>query len=262
VTAAVGRITRGTTAGRRLRRVDRWLLARHPGLLRREPLVVADVGYGAHPVTTVELADRLRRVNAGVRVLAVEIDPLRIPPPGSRTHREAVARGIEFVAGGFDLGGRTADVIRLMNVLRQYEEAEVAGAWATVTAALHDGGVAIDGTCDETGSLGAWIALDHRGPQTLTLAVDLDRDPAAVATRLPKALIHHNVNGHPVHDCLAALSFAWRRHCGRAVFGRAERFAAAVADLRSSGWPVLDGPGRWRRGEVTLGRGAFDVAAG
>jgi hypothetical protein len=242
--------------------VDRWLLARHPGLLRRRPLVVADLGFGAHPATTFELASRVRQVNPEARVLAVEIDPLRLPDAQSALGRRAASLGVEFMVGGFDLGGRCVDVIRLMNVLRQYDEADVPGAWSAIRTALVDGGIAIDGTCDEAGRLGAWVTLDRNGPQTLTLAVDLARDPADVATRLPKALIHHNVPGQPVHACLQALSDGWRRHRGRAVFGPAQRFAAAVADLRGEGWPILDGPRRWRRGEVTLGWDAMSVSAG
>ena len=63
---ALGLPTRGTTAPNRLRRVDRWLVAAHAGLLRSaaDPLVV-DLGYGSSPVTCVELATRLRAVRAG-----------------------------------------------------------------------------------------------------------------------------------------------------------------------------------------------------
>ena len=47
---------------------------------------------------------------------------------------------------------------------------------------------------------GATVTAD--GPQSLTLSArlsDLDH-PATFAERLPKALIHHNVPGHPVYD--------------------------------------------------------------
>ncbi|MDQ1653021.1 MAG: hypothetical protein QOI35_2221, partial [Cryptosporangiaceae bacterium] len=78
---ALGLPTRGTTAPNRLRRVDRWLAgdAAVTRLLRRaaDPLVV-DLGYGASPVTTVELARWLSRVRADVRVLGLELDPERV----------------------------------------------------------------------------------------------------------------------------------------------------------------------------------------
>ena len=42
-----------------------------------DPLVV-DLGYGALPVTTLDLAMRLRQVRSDVRVLGLEIDPHRV----------------------------------------------------------------------------------------------------------------------------------------------------------------------------------------
>ena len=57
-----GVVTRGTTGINRLRRSDRWAV-HHSGIARvlrsaPDPLVV-DLGYGAMPVTTLELASRL-----------------------------------------------------------------------------------------------------------------------------------------------------------------------------------------------------------
>ena len=87
--APVGHLTRGTTGHNRLRRCDRWLV--HSPRVRTalqsaaDPLVV-DLGYGALPVTTLELASRLRTVRTDVRVIGLEIDPDRIvaaAQPGS-----------------------------------------------------------------------------------------------------------------------------------------------------------------------------------
>jgi len=61
--APIGQLTRGTTGHNRLRRSDRWLV--HSRRVRialqaaADPLVI-DLGYGALPVTTLELAARLR----------------------------------------------------------------------------------------------------------------------------------------------------------------------------------------------------------
>ena len=54
--SAIGDITRGTTHPNRLRRIDRWILHRPCSIIRAaaDPLVV-DLGYGASPVTTVEM---------------------------------------------------------------------------------------------------------------------------------------------------------------------------------------------------------------
>ena len=245
--AAIGTITRGTTAARRLRRVDRWLIAAHPGVLRRKDLVVVDLGFGERPTTTLELAHQLRTINPLVHVVGLDISADRV------TAAQRFARpGLEFALGGFELGGRTADVIRAFNVLRQYDENDVATAWRRMTAQLNPGGVLVEGTCDESGLLGSWVTITAHGPQALTLAVDLSTEPSAVAARLPKALIHRNVPGESVHRLMTDLDRAWHAHAGLGVFGRRQRFAAAVADARSAGWPFVDGAPRWRRGEASL----------
>jgi hypothetical protein len=243
----VGTITRGTTAARRLRRVDRWLLAHHPVLLRTAGLLVVDLGFGARPVTTLELADRLRRHNSGARVVGLEIDPDWV-----REAQPLCREGVSFEVGGFELAGHRPHVIRACNVLRQYDEAAVPDAWQRLVGHLRPHGVVVEGTCDETGRLGSWVALDTDGPRSLTLAVDLRRTPSDVAARLPKALIHRNVSGEPIAALLAELDARWTAHARLAVFGPRQRFASAVGDLQHAGWPVLDGPGRWRRGELTV----------
>ena len=243
----IGTVTRGTTAPRRLRRVDRWLAASHSRVIAQPRLLAVDLGFGARPFTTLELAARLRRLNPDARVVGLEIDPERVAAaaPYSRP-------GVEFAVGGFELGGRNPHLVRALNVLRQYDEADVAGAWARMTSALAEGGLVVEGTCDEAGRLGAWVLLDKDGPRSLTLAADLAMTPSAVAARLPKALIHRNVEGEPIHELLTALDTAWQRSTALAAFSPRQRFAAAVAAVRADGWPVLDGAGRWRRGEVTV----------
>ena len=74
-----GHVTRGTTAAQRMRRVDRWLADVHGPLLRHTaaPLVV-DLGFGAEPVTAVEMFTRLRAVNPALELLGLEIDPERL----------------------------------------------------------------------------------------------------------------------------------------------------------------------------------------
>jgi hypothetical protein len=76
--------------------------------------------------------------------------------------------------------------------------------------------------------------------------------PATLAERLPKALIHHNVPGEPVHELIQALDKGWRAAAAYAPFGPRQRWVRAVAAVREAGWPVLDRPARWRRGEVTV----------
>lgn len=253
----VGTITRGTTNPNRLRRVDRWLAGPQAWRLRRSAAapVVVDLGYGASPVTAVELHDRLRRVRPDVDVVGIEIEPDRVAL-GTPLQRA----GLSFRLGGFEvpLDGREATVVRAFNVLRQYDESEVADAWATVQQRLTPDGLLVDGTCDELGRRSAWIAVDRSGPLSLSLSWRLRglERPSDVAERLPKSLIHRNVEGEPVHEWLQALDQAWHRAAHHASFGVRQRFLAAVEAVRAEGWPVADGPARWRLGEVTVAWGA------
>ena len=244
---ALGLPTRGTTAPNRLRRVDRWLTGVHGDLLRaadRPPLVV-DLGYGATPVTAVELHGRLRAVRADVEVVGLEIDQERVDAA-----QPAAREGLSFRRGGFELAGLRPLVVRALNVLRQYEEQPAAEAWDRLRERLAPGGLLVEGTCDEIGRRAAWVALDADGPRTLTLAAHLPTlpRPSELAERLPKALIHHNVPGRPVHDLLAALDDAWDRAAPHAPFGPRARWTAACEALV---WPGVD-VRRARLGELTV----------
>jgi hypothetical protein len=243
----VGRATRGTTAPNRLRRVDRWIAAR--GL--PAGALVVDLGFGAHPVTTVELYRRLCAVRPDVRVVGLEIDASRVEFAAATA---AEPPALTFARGGFELGGLRPALVRAMNVLRQYEESEVDGAWAAMVGALAPGGAVVEGTCDEPGRLASWICLDAEGPRSLTLAARLSTldGPAVFAERLPKRLIHHNVPGHPVHDLLRALGAGWAAAAPYATFGVRQRWIHTIESIRTAGWPVLDTPARWRLGEVTV----------
>ena len=249
----VGTITRGTTGPNRLRRSDRWLCSVQAPLLRAatDPLVV-DLGYGATPVTALELLARLRRVRPDVEVVGIEIDPARVAAAAATTQ----APGLSFALGGFEVPlphGRRPLVVRAFNVLRQYDESAVDGAWTTVRRRLADGGLLIDGTCDELGRRAAWVSVGaETGPVSLTVSMRLAgmQQPSEVAERLPKVLIHRNVPGEPVHAWLTALDDAWARAAAHASYGPRQRFVTTVARLRADGWPVLGGAARWRLGEV------------
>ncbi|WP_213453839.1 class I SAM-dependent methyltransferase [Rhizomonospora bruguierae] len=244
-------VTRGTTHPNRLRRVDRWLVATCAGRLRAaaDPLVV-DLGFGATPVTAVELRARLAAVRPDVRVVGLEIDPERV----AAAEPAADPPALTFARGGFELAGLRPVLVRAFNVLRQYDEPAVPDAWAAMTGGLAPGGAVVEGTCDEVGRLACWVLLDAAGPRTLTLAARLSTldSPAELAERLPKSLIHRNVPGEPVHALIRALDGAWRDAVPYAAFGPRQRWQRAVAALRDAGWPVVDGPRRWRLGEVTV----------
>jgi hypothetical protein len=229
--------------------MDNWITARLAGTLRSaaDPLVV-DLGYGATPVTAVELAARLARVRSDVRVLGLEIDADRVAAamPAADPPR------LTFARGGFELAGERPAIVRAANVLRQYDEAAAARAWLTLRAGLAPGGVLVEGTCDELGRLGCWVLLEQGGPRSLTFAcrVEAIERPGQLAERLPKALIHRNVPGEAIHEFLAAFDAAWDAAAAVSTFGPRQRWIAAGTALAQSGWPV--DVTRTRHGELTV----------
>ena len=209
-----------------------------------DPLVI-DLGYGALPVTTLELAARLRVVRADIRVVGLEIHPDRVVP--SRD-------GVEFGLGGFELAGRRPVLVRAFNVLRQYPVETVADAWSAMRHRLAPGGLIVDGTCDELGRRCGWVLLGSGGPVSLTLACDpfaIER-PSNLAERLPKALIHHNVDGQPIHELLAAADRAWASVAGHGVFGPRVRWRAMLHQLRAEGYPIEAPRRRMRDGVLSV----------
>ncbi|QCB99127.1 class I SAM-dependent methyltransferase [Arthrobacter sp. PAMC25564] len=257
----VGNVTRGTTNPNRMRRLDRWLTGPQAWRLRAaaDPLVV-DLGYGASPATAVELFERLSAVRPDVRVVGIEIEPERV-----RQAKELERPGLSFRLGGFELPvpGRPV-LVRAFNVLRQYEEADVGGIWQLVQGRLAPGGLFIDGTCDEIGRRVTWVALDSERPLSLSVSMRFGSFtlPSEVAERLPKALIHRNVPGERIHSYLQAMDRAWLEAAPLASFGNRQRFSAMCKALLDGGWPVQDGPSRWRLGELTVGWDAVAPGSG
>lgn len=249
----IGVITRGTTNPNRLRRVDRFI-ASLPILKSIDRPVVVDLGFGASPITAIELLDRLTQVNSQTEVVGIEID------------RERVERGLavatdklHFTHGGFEVPlpakfDQGVTVIRAFNVLRQYDESEVDAAWLQMQSRLAPGGLLIEGTCDEIGRLSCWVTLDGMGPKTLTLSYRLAglELPSKIAERLPKKLIHRNIEGQNIHRFLAALDRAWLSNAGLGAFSPAQRWVATCQMLQDQGWPLVGLKKRWRLGELTV----------
>ena len=244
-------VTRGTTAPNRLRRVDRWLTVTAAPLLRGAPdrSLAVDLGYGAYPVTTVEFARRLWTVRPDLQVLGLEIDPGRVG--AALPYRQS---GLDFRLGGFELAGAPDPLlIRAFNVLRQYEEAAVGPVWERLTSRLAPNGLLIEGTCSENGRVASWVALGGAGPRSLTFAAQLRslESPLVFAERLPKALIHRNVPGEPVHAFLSAWERAWLRAAPIGAFGARQRWIAAAETLAET-YQLADRSDRWRLGELTV----------
>ena len=248
----IGSVTRGTTSTNRLRRVDRWI-SQLPALRRAASPLVVDLGFGGSATTTLELYQRLSLQRSDVRVVGVEIEPARV----ARAWLSARV-GVSFVVGGFEVplpGDRGATVIRAFNVLRQYDEQDVLTHWKRMVGRLDDGGVLVEGTCNELGRVASWVALTGAGPASFTISLrlaELER-PSEVAARLPKVLIHRNVPGERIHRLLGDLDRHWQLNSALSVYAPSQRFVATVQGLRADGWPVLGSKARWRLGEVTVG---------
>src|SRR5512147_1118850 len=155
----LGLPTRGKTASNRLRRVDNFISLYEPSLLTRTDGLFADslfvdLGYGFDARTTLESAERFRRVNPDLKILGVEIDKERVenalPFADDKTF---------FRLGGFNLPlqqGESVRLIRAFNVLRQYEEKDFAPAYERLAKYVLPGGLMIEGTSNPFGSI--WCA--------------------------------------------------------------------------------------------------------
>lgn len=225
----VGQVTRGKTALNRLRRVDNYLTLALADCLYGTPLVV-DLGYGAYPWTTLEMAARLSRVNPAVRCLGIEIAPERVSAA-----QPFASPQVQFQLGGFNVADLTGvgvvSAIRAYNVLRQYEETEVGAALNTLSRALRIGGVLIEGTSNPTGGIAVFDVYrqtaDGLQHATLVFATNFNRRiaeiPSDFQTILPKRLIHHMRD-----EVMANFFAAWQRSYQVARAVRIEKSPAKV----------------------------------
>ena len=229
---ALGLPTRGTTNPNRLRRVDRWIAGTHGAAAapRRRP-AGRRPRLRRHALDRRRAAARLRRSRRRPGASAS-----RSTRRGSRRRRPRDRDGPGLPPGGFECRPARPVLIRAANVLRQYDEDEVAGASGRAAArrlaprrAAGRGHLRRD---RPPARLGA--RSDPDGPRTVTFATrlgSLDR-PSDLAERLPKALIHRNVPGEPVHAFLRDFDRAWAtaapyRPSGRGSAGRRGRAVCA-----------------------------------
>ncbi len=269
----VGQPTRGKTARNRLRRVDTFLARYDPGLIRRVDDEFAqasfvDLGYGEEPWTALESGARLRKLNRCLPVLAVEIDPARV------AFAQPFADELtQFRLGGFNLplqsnpdgSPELVRLIRAFNVLRQYDETDVADAWVQMMRSLLPGGLLIEGTSDPLGRI--WVAnvirkpildfefsildLNSRQPQiqnskskiqneSLVFSTNFRTgfDPSEFQERLPKNLIHRVVPGEWIYDFFEAWKRAALATAAYKTFGSRQWFIAAALVLAEHGYAV------------------------
>ncbi len=262
-----GLVTRGKTAPNRLRRVDHFCAAYDPALIGRADgdfarALFVDLGYGAEPDTALESARRLRRLNATLPVLGVEIDPERV-----ERAQPFADRLTHFRLGGFNLplrstpdGPETVRLVRAFNVLRQYEEAEALPALDQIMSHILPGGLLVEGTSDPFGRV--WTANLLRQEERATVAGDerswrleglvlganlgIEFDPDTFQTRLPKTFIHRMVEGEPIHAFVEDFKAAARDTRASAIWGPRAWFVAAGSALAERGYAIAR-PDRWLR---------------
>jgi hypothetical protein len=253
----LGQPTRGKTAPNRLRKTDTFLALAHPEFVRHMPGLYVDLGYGAYPITSVETLHRLRRLNPGLQVLGVEIEPQRVAEAA-----RFAEPGLSFRLGGFNLPlapGERASVIRAFNVLRQYAETEVSSALAALAACLTEGGLILEGTSDPLGRL-LTVNLHQQQSGTLvrTALVLAPTLRAGFAPRqfqavLPKNFIHHAAPGGPIDRFFAAWHAAWQYARARAEEPRQVFALSALRLAEHYGYPLDRRPALLRRGFLVLG---------
>ncbi len=249
--------TRGKTTSGRLRRADQLLALAYPFAIHNLPAPFIDLGFGASPVTALDSLRNLRSWNSRLNVIGVEIDAERV-----RAAQPFVCPGLEFRLGGFNLPLATdeeAGIIRALNVLRQYPEAEYSPSLAMLGSYLIEGGILIEGTSDAPGNLMAanlfvrdGAALQHDG---LALMANLrvafaPRDLQAI---LPKNYIHHLEPGSPLDQFFGAWTTTWQQAVQTQESDARLIFARAGASLREDfGYLVSSQPGLLRRGILLL----------
>ena len=266
--------TRGKTAPNRLRHADRFMLAYDAHLFRREDgpfagSVWVDLGYGREPVTSLEAAELFDRVNPRLGLIGVEIEPERV-----RAAAAAVGPRRDFRLGGFNLPlqadqhGLIESVrfIRAFNVLRQYDEGEVAAAWTDLARGVVPGGCLLEGTSDPFGRV--WCAnllrrqADEQLPwrhEALVLGFRFHSpfELRLLQAVLPKNLIHRMVPGEAIHDLFAAWDQAMKETSHLKVWGLRAWFVGSVILLATRFSGIIRRPTWLRRGWVVWRTGEF-----
>lgn len=240
--------TRGKTAQNRLRRSDIFITRYTANLVKAPspPGKIAwfvDLGYGRQPFTTLESAERLRKLNPALPVLGVEIDPERVEAalPYQDTHTH-------FRLGGFNLPlkqNENARIIRAFNVLRQYDEEQVHDSLLTLAERLQPGGIILEGTSDPYGRI--WVANLLKKQENGKLILEglifstnfrWGFEPAMFQPVLPKNLIHRMVEGEPIEAFFSAWEQTAKQTIAHKEFGLRQWFIAAAQELPEHGYEI------------------------
>jgi hypothetical protein len=248
--------------------VDNLLLAYDPSLISRidglyNRAFFVDLGYGQDPITTLESARRLRTQNPGLYVLGVEIDADRVANAQAHADEHTF-----FRFGGFNLPlhtwpdgtPETVRLVRAFNVLRQYDQDEVEGAYNRLFRYLLPGALLIEGTSDPFGSI--WVANLVRRPasgdkpwviEALVFSTNFRTgfDPAQFQAVLPKNLIHRVVPGEQIFDFFKCWKRAAVETSPVKVWGVRQWFVSSAQNLAGCGYR-LNLRRRWLRKGVLI----------
>ena len=207
---------------------------RTDGLFRHSMFV--DLGYGFDARTTLESAERFRRINPVLPILGVEIDKERVD--AASHHANAITH---FRVGGFNLPLQPAESVRLIrafNVLRQYEEKDFSPSYERLAQYILPGGLMIEGTSNPFGSI--WVANLARKMESGTWKMEalvfstnfrLGFDITDFQSVLPKNYIHHVVEGELIYDFFEDWKHSAAETVSAKMFGLKQWFAASVESL-------------------------------
>ncbi len=254
----------------RLRLLDGYLELREASLLARQDgswagAACADVGLGERAHTTAEWAAWLRTRWPHSRVLGLDSEAWRVQAARS----EHGGPGLRYAQGSFAPPvPEPLRVVRALNLLRGYPEAEVAAAWGAMARDLLPGGLLVEGGTDQPGSVmvahllrRSSAGLEHEG---LLFATDSSRGfaPAMFRGMLPRRVRARGGPGEPVRAFLDRWVGAWEPT--RQLDEPASMMAASVDALAQAGEAVDPDPALLERGVVLWRapalRGAFSLA--
>lgn len=237
--------TRGKTREGRLDALDRILLRLDPA--PRQPgariELAWDLGFGAHPHTTLAWSDALCAAGWPARVLGLEAHPGRAAF-ATRFSRDNCRFG-HLDASWPAPWNAAPRWVRAMNVLRQYRASQAELWHRRWGDALETGGHLIEGTCSSDGSVlvSHWLVktpeqLSRRG---LIFYTDFSQGfaPILFGDRLPKDLRAHARKPGALGDFFRRWTEAWTAMRAQKP---QQAFLASTAQLQTQGesiraWP-------------------------
>jgi hypothetical protein len=226
--------------------VDNFVAMYDPNLIKRtdgdfSQALFVDLGYGAEATTTLESAERLRRLNPSLPILGVEIDKERVETALPFTDERTF-----FRLGGFNRlccpekrSGSSAPSMLCVNT-RKPNSPQPMKDWHNMLP----GGLMIEWYLD---LWRIWVANVARkllskgwGVEALVFSTNFRSgfDPAQFQAVLPKNHIHHVVPGEAIFDFFEA----WKRSAAETAHAKAwgtrQWFIAAAEGLAEKGYKI------------------------